>query len=256
MYIYKITNTITNKSYIGQTTKTVEERWTRHKNDALSGRLNTHFANAIRKYPIETFIVETIDTATTQEELTKKEYKWIQYYDTVKNGYNSTDAMNKCGGNTYINKTKEEMSVIKEKIRMTKNGGKNPNSTKVKCYNIETNKEYHFNSQAEMRDFFKAPNHQFISKRCRGKIKSLYQGKWKIGYEDCEYNEFTPYKNNRKAKKIFVKNLETKEEKEFQSYAAAEKYFGLKPKQLSSKAYRYGQTFTVLKKYQVTKIDE
>lgn len=257
MYIYKITNTLNNKVYIGQTIHSVEERWKRHQNDALSGRLNTHFAQALRKYPIENFIVETIDTATSQEELTEKEYYWINYYNSLIDGYNSTNDKHKCGGNTYQNKTKEEMQIIKEKISNGKLGSKNPNARKVKCKNVETNEEFHFDSQAEMRDFFNETNHVFISKRCLGKIKSLYKGIWQIAFEENEYNEeATPYKNNYRAKRVLVKNLETNEEKEFHSYKAAEDYFRLNPKQLSGKAYKYGKTFTVLKKFQVTKMDE
>lgn len=33
-YIYKITNTLNNKIYIGQTVKTVQKRFTQHKNNA------------------------------------------------------------------------------------------------------------------------------------------------------------------------------------------------------------------------------
>ena len=81
------------------------------------------------------------------------------------------------------------MNEIKEKIRQSKLGGKNPHSTKVKCKNVYTNEEYHFNSQKEMQDFFKESNHQFISRRCLGKIKCLYKNEWKIAYENNEYPE-------------------------------------------------------------------
>ena len=60
------------------------------------------------------------------------------------NGYNETDATNKCGGNTYKSKTPEEKKIIGDKLRQSKLGGKNPHSTKVKCKNIKTNEEYHF----------------------------------------------------------------------------------------------------------------
>ena len=53
MYIYKITNKINNKIYIGQTIRPVEDRWKRHINDALNNILDTHFARAIRYYKPE-----------------------------------------------------------------------------------------------------------------------------------------------------------------------------------------------------------
>ena len=127
MYIYKITNIQNNKVYIGQTIRPIQQRFKRHINDALNCKLNTHFARAIRKYGKDSFIIEEIDTAKTQEELNQKEKFWINYYDSIKNGYNETDSIVKSGGNTYYSKTKEEMNVIKNKIRDSKIGNKNPN---------------------------------------------------------------------------------------------------------------------------------
>lgn len=72
MQVYKITNIQNNKVYIGQTIRGIQERFARHIKDAMSNRLDTHFARAIRKYGPENFIIEEIDTAETQEELNKK----------------------------------------------------------------------------------------------------------------------------------------------------------------------------------------
>ena len=101
MWIYKITNIQNNKVYIGQTIRPIEKRFKRHLNDALNNILDTHFARAIRKYGKENFIIEQIDEAQTQDELNQKEQYWIRYYNSVEEGYNETDALSKCGGNTY-----------------------------------------------------------------------------------------------------------------------------------------------------------
>ena len=132
MWIYKITNIQNNKVYIGQSIRPINQRFQRHINDALNNILDTHFARAIKKYGKENFVIEEIDTANTQEELNKKEQYWIKYYDSVINGYNETDAISKCGGNTYQSKTEEEMKIIKDKIRQTKIGSKNPMAKKNK----------------------------------------------------------------------------------------------------------------------------
>ena len=139
MWIYKITNIQNQKVYIGQTIRPIEQRFHRHINDAMNNILDTHFARAIRKYGKDNFIIEEIDNAKTQNELNEKEQYWIQYYNSVDNGNNETDAINKCGGNTYLSKTEEEMEVIKDKIRQTKIGAKNPMAQKVKRINIQTN---------------------------------------------------------------------------------------------------------------------
>ena len=211
MYIYKISNIVNDKVYIGQSIRPIEERFQRHINDAMNNRLDTHFARAIRLYGPDKFYIEQIDTASSQEELTQKEHDWIVYYNSVEDGYNETDAMSKCGGNTYRSKTPEVMENIKEKIRQTKLGGKNPHAAKVKCKNIETDKEYFFDSMAEAATFFNQTGHQFISRRCRGEIKNLYEGKWMFAYQNQEYGNFTSIPNAKRAKQVEVFNLKTKE---------------------------------------------
>ena len=69
---------------------------------------------------------------TTQEELTLKETMWIKSFNSVNEGYNETDSIFKCGGNTYQSKTKEELAEISNKIRVAKEGTKPPMSRKIK----------------------------------------------------------------------------------------------------------------------------
>lgn len=211
MFIYKITNKINNKVYIGQSINPINERLKRHFSDAMNNILDTHFARAIRLYGPENFYIEQIDSATNQDELTQKEQYWIQFYNAIEDGYNETDAISKCGGNTYKSKTPKEMEIIKEKIRQTKLGGKNPHSRKIKCKNIETDKEYFFDSMAEAKEFFHQSNHQFISRRCRGEVKNLYEGKWMFAYQEEDYREFSAFPNASRAKRVEVLNLITNE---------------------------------------------
>lgn len=184
MWIYKITNNINGKVYIGQTIKPIKERFHRHITDAMTNKLDTHFARAIRKYGPDNFIIETIDTASNQKELTEKEYYWIKYYNAVKEGYNETEAEYKCGGNTYKSKTPEEMEIIKEKIRQTKLGDKNPRHRRVKAINYEDGTETIYGSMCEAARELGFSSHVAISRRCLGRIKSLYKGKWFFEYFD------------------------------------------------------------------------
>ena len=186
MWIYKITNIQNNKVYIGQTIRPIQDRFNRHINDAINNIIDTHFAKAIRKYGKENFIIEEIDTATTQEELTEKEKYWIQYYNAVNEGYNETDATNKCGGNTYQSKSQEEMNIIKDKIRQTKIGNKNPMARKIKKINIETGEEEIFDTIISCAKSCGINGGKTsITNRLNGKIKSPYKKKWLFEY----YNE-------------------------------------------------------------------
>lgn len=185
MWIYKITNIQNNKVYIGQSIRPVNQRFQRHINDALNNILDTHFARAIRKYGKENFIIEEIDTANTQEELNEKEQYWIKYYNSVIDGYNETDAISKCGGNTYQSKTDEEMEVIKDKIRQTKIGNKNPMAKKIKRINIFT---YEIDIFDTVISCAKACGIQSgktsITNRLNRKIKSPFKNTWKFEYYD------------------------------------------------------------------------
>ena len=93
MVIYKITNIINNKVYIGQTKNIAEERYKGHLARLRNGCKGKLY-NAMRKYGVENFLLETIDTVdenseNPEKELNEKEIYWINYYNsTGKNGYN------------------------------------------------------------------------------------------------------------------------------------------------------------------------
>ena len=187
MWIYKIENIKNGKQYIGQSIRPIEQRFQRHINDAINCKLNTHFARAIRKYGKDCFTICIIDIAHDQSELNYKEQFWIQFYDSINCGYNETDAIYKCGGNTYKSKTEQEMKQISEKLAQTKVGGKNPNARKVKMVDVLTNTVMIFNSQQECADFLQLSSHMPVSRRCRGKCENakLLNNRYMFEY----YNE-------------------------------------------------------------------
>ena len=186
MWIYKITNIQNNKVYIGQTIRPITDRFHRHINDATNNKLDTHFARAIRKYGKENFVIEEIDSATSQKELNEKEQYWICYYNAVKEGYNETDAISKCGGNTYASKTAEEMEIIKDKIRQTKIGEKNPMARKIKRTNIVTNEVDIFDTVISCAQACGINNGKTsITIRLNGQVKSPFKKQWIFEY----YNE-------------------------------------------------------------------
>lgn len=94
-YIYKITNTVNGKSYIGKTTFSIDKRWKQHINKFKQG-VDRHFLiySAIEEYGLENFVVEEIEKVKDVYQLNEREKYWIKYFDTYNNGYNG----NKGGG--------------------------------------------------------------------------------------------------------------------------------------------------------------
>ena len=147
--------------------------------------LDTHFARAIRKYGSDQWQLEVIDAATTQDELNQKEQYWIRYYNSVEQGYNETDAISKCGGNTYQSKTEEEMEVIKDKIRQTKLGAKNPMARRIRRTNIVTGEIDIFDTIISCAQACGIKNGKTsITDRLKGQTKSPYKNTWIFEYCD------------------------------------------------------------------------
>lgn len=87
-FIYKITNNINGKAYIGKTESTVEKRFKQHCQDYKKDRCsNRPLYRAMNKYGVENFTVEVIEE--TFEPNTREIY-WIEYFNTYKFGYNAT----------------------------------------------------------------------------------------------------------------------------------------------------------------------
>lgn len=85
-YIYKITNCINQKVYIGQTSFSVEKRWKEHIKD-INKHLDRPLYRALSKYGIENFSIEIIEETNNPNE---REIYWIEYYQSFSKGYNAT----------------------------------------------------------------------------------------------------------------------------------------------------------------------
>lgn len=219
--VYKITCLDNNKIYVGQTYKSLQERLADHFSCARTG-VDTKFYRAIRKHGEDKFKIELIEECESQELLDEREFFWIQKLDAVKCGYNTKNSKGKCGGDTLSNHpNKKEIS---EKVSESKKRDKNPHSTPVKAKNMKTNEELFFNSMIEAQLYFNLPNHDAISKRCRGKIKVLLND-WAFAYPENEYI-FTetihiPKPNGRSGIHVCILDHETGEQTYYKSIADA-----------------------------------
>ena len=78
-YIYKIINTVNNKRYIGQTTRTLKERWRSHIYEANSNNSRMAIHRAMLKYGIENFsIVELAEIGCATQEGLKKSLNYFE----------------------------------------------------------------------------------------------------------------------------------------------------------------------------------
>ena len=82
--IYKVTNKINGKVYIGQSVD-IGKRWRQH----MAAKDDIYFHKAIQKYGVENFEWEVIERCK-KKDLDEREIYWIEYYDSFNKGYNCT----------------------------------------------------------------------------------------------------------------------------------------------------------------------
>lgn len=144
----------------------------------------TYLHRAMKKYGIENFIIEAIDTAYSQIELDEKEIFWITKLNSInkKIGYNLKSSKGKCGGDTLSSHPNiEDISI---KISNSKIGGLNPQSKKVKAIDINTGNEIKFNSFSDCQKSLNIPRHDIIGRRCKHIISKPYKNQWLFEYVD------------------------------------------------------------------------
>jgi len=90
MFIYKFTNPINNKCYVGITKNSLSKLSIRYNFD-IKHRMNRPIILALKKYGIENFKFEIIkDNILSYEELLQLEKHFIKLYCSIKHGYNIT----------------------------------------------------------------------------------------------------------------------------------------------------------------------
>lgn len=88
-YIYKITNKVNNKVYIGQTSRNIRERYHEHLRCSETSSSNQPLYNAMKKYGKEAFEVTLVEMCDANL-LDDREIFYINQYDSYNNGYNAT----------------------------------------------------------------------------------------------------------------------------------------------------------------------
>lgn len=121
--IYKITNTINGKCYIGKSLN-IEHRLREHKRNSHS---NEHLQNAMKKYGIDNFTFEVLEECT-KEEYDERERYWISYYKSRNKeyGYNIMPGGESNPGWNHTKETRQKMS-----MNHNKSGHHNYNRGKI-----------------------------------------------------------------------------------------------------------------------------
>jgi group I intron endonuclease len=90
-YIYKISNKVTGKHYIGGTCKdTVEKRWTQHISTIQKGEGCPLLGSAIRKYGVDNFTFEVLIICFDEDVFLYEPHYIKKYGSLAPNGYNAT----------------------------------------------------------------------------------------------------------------------------------------------------------------------
>lgn len=185
-YIYKITNLINNRIYIGQTRRTVKIRFTQHINDSKRENTNTILYRAFKKYGVDNFIVDTIKEYSCINEkdlidiLNKEEIMYIaKYNSTYPNGYNMQD------------------------------GGKSPTKsmmTPVDKYDLSGNYICSYKSASDASNACGvSTGHSHIIECCKGKLHTCYGFIWR--YHGESFDKYS-YNKDKRTRSVSVYDLQ------------------------------------------------
>lgn len=223
--IYKTTNLLTGKFYIGQTVfidKVINGKY------LGSGKF---LWNSINKHGFENFKVEIVCYAENQEELNNLEKKFIKDFNSLApNGYNLKEGGEQGGkGNKFSKEVRERLSKLKKgknhplygknhtdesKIKMSesKKGKKASDATKKKLSEIRKGIRHSENSKKKMsvnHADFSGKNNPMYGRK--GELSSMYG---KTGKE----NPFYGKKHSEESKEKIRKSLALRKLKNINTY--------------------------------------
>lgn len=96
--IYRITNIINGKSYVGSS-QDLAKRWNLHRKDLVN---KSHHSQKLQrawdKYGESVFVFDVIEYVFQKENLIKREQKYIDEFDAVGKGYNISPTAGNCAG--------------------------------------------------------------------------------------------------------------------------------------------------------------
>ena len=221
--VYKITNTLTKKYYIGSAVD-LNNRFKCHKQLLKNNKhYNSHLQSSYNKYGKENFIYEIIETNDNKENIIEREQYWIDFLEAnnTKKGYNKRITALSNLGIKSSEKTKE-------KLRLSHLGHKQSDETKIKISESQYKKICQFDKNGNhintFNSFKEASEKTNILRPCismviNNKIKSTGGFYWCL-LENLNEFKIPIYKVN-KTNKIKITCLQSNEIYNFDSILEA-----------------------------------
>jgi len=162
MIIYKATNNINGKIYIGKTVKSLERRIVGHMSSKVG-----YFPNALRKYGISCFDFTIIETCESKEILREREIYWIEYFNSKwPSGYNLTDGGEGMSGHIPSKETRNKLSQALRGHKRSEEHQKNWAASRIGFVYSEKSREKMSESHKGIRQ----------SDETRAKIRKFFKG--------------------------------------------------------------------------------
>lgn len=206
--IYKFTNKINNKVYIGQG-KNLQVRIQGHLNSYKNENNNKYFHRSIRKYKIENFQVEILvqEKNLLKPELDDLEIDFIRLYNSnnPKFGYNMTTGGEGSNGYKHTQEAKEKFSKIHK-------GKKHTQEAKEKIGKASSSRKM---SQETKKNVSKVHKGKIVSEETKQKLRDYNLGK-KLTEETRKKmrNKIISQETRKKMSKSHKENLGKKHTKE------------------------------------------
>jgi len=163
-FIYEIRNIINGKRYIG-CSKDITVRFTKHKSRLKNNKhVNSYLQNAYNKYGKSNFEYNILFKLNSESEMYKKEKEFISENDNL---YNLAEGG--LGGDTYSNRTEEQMEITRKKL-----------SDIAKVRN-QKNIELHRENTSKLWE-----NEEYREKVSKGVKKALQNPEIKQKWSDCK----------------------------------------------------------------------
>lgn len=134
-FIYKITNTVNGKIYIGKTSN-IDSRWRYHK--YAYPTKNTHLYRSMRKYGFDKFRIDVIEKVT-ESRVNEIEQYWIAKLKTTDSSIGYNIHHGGTGGNSFANKSEEQIRTYCKKIS-------DAQKARIKAGTLDMSKVYAFNT--------------------------------------------------------------------------------------------------------------